>query len=151
MELSPFDGALVGLASLGSDSHFRWPRTIVSAGRPDEEAARTFDLAILEELVKRGLAWKPADPEGLSYAITAQGARHVTENVFLAERPPMETLEGLLRAGCSVGLHAVEGGFQVVVMASGAAHIGKSSDLGKAINVAKVKVDKTVMGAEGRS
>ena len=148
MELSPFDGALVGLASLGSDSHFRWPRTVVRAGCPDEEAARTFDLVILEELVQRGLAWRPSDPKGDSYAITAQGARYVTENVFLAERPPMETLESLLRAGCSVGLHAVEGGFQAVVMANGAAHIGKSSDLGKAINVAKVKVDKTIVGSE---
>lgn len=151
MELSQIDGALVGLASLGSDSHFRWPRTVVRAGCPDEDAARTFDKEILEELVKRGLAWKPSDPKGPCYAITAQGARYVTENVFLAELPPMEALQALLRSGCSVGLHQVEGGFQAVVMANGAAHIGKSSDLGKAINMAKVKVDKTIMGGGGQS
>jgi len=117
---------------------------IVCPGKPDETSARTFDLVVLEDLVEAGSAWKP---EENGYAITSQGANRVVDILLRSERSPLEALEGLLRAGCSVGLHKVEDGFQVVVMGGSTTHIGHATDLGNAIQAAKAKVDRTILGS----
>jgi hypothetical protein len=146
-DLSPEDGALVGLSTLGPDCYFKWPDTIVGIGRGFSKAARSFDRDVLERLVKDGLA--RYQPEWGGYALTEVGAKRVME-ILLVEAPmePIEAIAALVKFGAAVGVQKAEGDrFMVNVIMDGASYVAMHKDLSEAILTVKKKVDQALIGS----
>jgi hypothetical protein len=145
MEMSKEDGALLGLSTLGLGNYFKLPNLIV--GKEPQAAARTFDCAVLDQLVREGLALYNAEWSG--YALTETGAKRVME-VLLVESPmdPIDAVAALVNFGAAVGIQKADGGrFMVNILMGGAAYVAMHKDLGEAVRIVKEKVDRTLIGS----
>mgnify|MGYP003580182354 CR=1 FL=1 len=143
MENSPEDGALIGLSTLGPGNYFKLPDKIV--GRDGTQAAaRTFDKAILDGLVKSDLAVFDEKWEG--YAISKAGAKRVMRILLLGTPiEPIRALEAFVKLGAVIGIRKGEGStFSITVALAGTAYIGADANLGDAILSVKRKVDEAL-------
>jgi hypothetical protein len=143
---TPEDGALIGLSTLGPGNYFKLPDMIVGKDGT-MEAARTFDSAVLNQLVRDGLALYNGAWSG--YALTPAGAKRVME-LLLVESPmdPIEAIGALVKFGAAVGIQKAEGDrFMVNVLMGGAAYVAMHKDLGEAVRLVKAKVDRTLIGS----
>lgn len=146
MDMSPEDGALLGLSTLGPGNYFKLPNMIVGKDGP-KVAARGLDKEFLDRLIKDGLATFSLEWGG--YALTPAGAKRVME-VLLVEHKmsPIDALDALVTFGAAVGIQKGEGKkFVVNVLMGGTAYIAADKDLGEAILNAKKKVDQTLIGS----
>lgn len=144
MDLSQEDGALVGLSTLGPGNYFKPPNRIV--GKEAQEAARTFDPVVLDQLVRDGLALYNAEWSG--YALTPAGAKRVME-ILLVETPmdPIEAIGAMVTFGAAVGIQKAEGKqFMVNVLMGSTAYVAMHKDLGEAVLAVKKKVDQALIG-----
>jgi hypothetical protein len=143
--MSEEDGALVGLSTLGPGNYFKPPNKIV--GKEPQDAARGFDPALLDKLVRDGLALYNAELSG--YALTDLGAKRVME-ILLVENTmePIEALAAMVKFGAAVGIQKAEGNrFMVNVLMGGTAYVAMHKELGEAVRVVKEKVDRALIGA----
>lgn len=145
MGTSQEDGALLGLSSLGLGNYFKLPNLIV--GKEPQAAARTFDRAVLDQLVRDGFAFYNAEFGG--YALTQEGAARTLE-ILLVETPmdPIEALGAMVKFGAAVGIQKADGDrFMVNVLMGGAAYVAMHKDLGEAVRAVKEKVDRALIGS----
>lgn len=145
-DLSPEDGALLGLSTLGPGNYFRLPDMIVGKDGT-QQAARSFEREVLDRLVKDALA--EYFPAWGGYALTENGAKRVME-VLLVESPmePTEAIGALVKFGAAVGIQKAEGDrFMVTVLMGTTSYIAMHKDLGEAVIQVKVKVDRALLGS----
>lgn len=142
MELSEEDGALIGLSTLGPDCLYLVPGVILGPGLKKEGAARSFDQALLDSLVGKGLVLRPAPG---AYKLSPDGVARVQAVLLGNTNGPIEMLAGMVRFGFSVGIHWTGERFRVIVM-SGAPYVSEHEDLAKAIEQVKALVDRTQLG-----
>ena len=145
MDLSPEDGALVGLSTLGPGNYFKHPDKIVGKDGT-QGVARSFDKELLDRLVSNGLAVYDQKWEG--YALSKAGAKRVAQVLLLgAPMDPIHALSALVKFGGVINLKKGERDMYVVtVVMQGTAYIGADEDLGKAILETKRKIDEGLIG-----
>jgi hypothetical protein len=145
-DLSPEDGALVGLSTLDPDCYFKLPDLIVGDGT-SIKAARSFEREVLDRLVQDGLAQYHKKWEG--YALTEAGAKRVMEVLLVeAPMPPIEAIAALVKFGAAVGVQKAEGDrFMVNVIMGGASYVAMHKDLSEAVRTVKEKVDRSLIGS----
>lgn len=145
MDMSPEDGALLGLSTLGPGNFFQFPDRIVGKDGTSP-AARSFDRGLLGRLVSSGLAIFDQKWEG--YALSPAGAKRVMQ-VMLLETPmdPIHALEALVKFGGAIKIYKGEGEVYVVTLVmQGTAYIAAEKEFGKAVLEAKRKFDESLIG-----
>lgn len=146
MSISPEDGALIGLSTLGPGNYFRLPSMIVGKDGT-QQAARSFDKDLLDRLVGSGMAIFDAGWGG--YALSPDGAKRAME-VLLVETKmdPTDALDAMVKFGAAVGIQKAEGNkFMVNVIMGGTAYVAMDKDLKEAILSVKKKVDQALIGS----
>lgn len=144
LELSPEDGALISLSTLGLDCLYLWPDKILHTNtQKSEPAARSFDKALLDGLVDKDLAIRPLPG---AYRLSREGEVRVRDVLLGNASGPIDMLSGMVRFGFSVGIHWTGERFRVIVM-SGTPYVAEDEDLGKAIEQVKAIVDQTQLGS----
>ena len=144
LELSLEDGALIGLSTLGPDSLYLASGVILDTDtQKSGPAARSFDRALLDGLVDKGLAVRPLPG---AYRLSSDGAARVRDVLLGNASGAINMLSGMVRFGFSVGIHWTGERFKVIV-ASRTPYIAEHEDLSKAIEQVKALVDQTQLGS----